>query len=310
MFGFIANALYPLLIDALDFSDMGENSSAPIESDVSVDDAVSEPEPDNSTPENNQEGKIFTAVVMCVDSNGRAVDIVFIDANGKTNQYIYCKIPSNIKRTNSVGVTAPVGDLFAMMSNDEICKMVTAMTGIEVEYCLRFKREDIPAISKKIPGANVVLPDKSGITFTNPAYSDFVPEDGITYPSDYYINITNNGDGKVLLDEQNNGKTNLEWLLGYTPNSDGSEYNAYYSLICTSLIRQFFQKESSTMSTDVMSAILQNCDSNMTKGDATEYLEEIFAYNDYKRYEYTYPSNWGSAVKDLRDMDNGNYKAS
>lgn len=308
VFGFIGYSVYPSLVAMLDFHDMGDNNSSDTQSEVSQEVSETESEPENKNPNFDEDGDVFTAVVMCVDSYGRAVDTVFIDANGKTKQYVYCPIPSSVKRTNAVGVTAPVGDLFSMMSADEVCQMVTAMTGIETQYCIRFDRDDISAVSAQIPGANIVLPDKDGITFINPEFKDFVPDDGVTYPDNYYITITNNGDGKVLLNEKNNGKTNLEWLLSYTPNADGSEYNAYYSLICKSLIRQFFQNEGSTMSTNVMSAILRNSDTNMSTSDATDHLSTIFAYNDYKRHEYTYPSNWGSAVKDIREMDDGSYK--
>ncbi len=304
VFGFLGfQYAYPWLQSFIDFSDMGKDTSEEVSEEVSGD--VSE---ESSVPviEDNydENGDIFTAVILCADSHNRALNIAFIDANGKTKQYIYCPILSSVKSTNEIGVNVPVGDLFSTMEPTEIAQCVSAMTGIQTDYCLRFSRDDLAIIASMIPGASVTL--NEDITFINPGYKDYVPQAGVPYPDDYYISISN-VDGRVLLNEKLNGRSKLEWLLEYNPNSDGGEYNALYSLISKSLIRQFFENESSTMSTEAMSRIINCCDTNLTTDKASTHLATIFSYDDYTRHEVSYPANWESAVVKLRELD-GRYE--
>lgn len=303
IFGFLGfQYAYPWLTNLVDFSEMGSQTSGDVSEEISEDVSTetSLPEIKDNYDEN---GDVFTAVILCVDSNGRAINTVFIDANGKSKQYIYCPIAHTVKATSEIGFTIPIGDLFSTMSLNEITQCVTAMTGIETKYCLRFTRDDLVTVAACIPGASVTL--NEDIMFVNPEYKDYVAVPGEPYPDDYYISIAN-VDGRVLLNEKLNGKSKIEWLLEYNPNVDGSEYNTIYSLISKALIRQFFEQEGATMSTDVMSKIIANCDTNLSVDNASTHLSTIFSYNDYARHEINYPANWEIAVSKLRDLD-GSY---
>lgn len=293
--------LKPLIIDLLsdDGEDIPADESVEESTDVS-DESSGETSQPIIDPSYDENGDIFTAVVMCVDSNGRALNSVFIDSNGKTKQFIYCTVPSSVKTANEIGATITVGDLFATLTPDAICQSITAMTGIQTDYCLRFDRNGVREIAKAIPGASVVL--NEDIIIVNPVYSDYVAVPGQPYPDDYYITISN-VDGRVLLNEQLNGKSKLDWLLEYNPNIDGSEYNTLYTMIAKSVIRQFFENEAATKSTSFLTNILKNCETNLTLDAASGMLETIFSYNDFTRHELQYPSNWETAVNKLRQLD-------
>lgn len=299
--------IYPWAKSKVDIDNLGMDSSQNTEESDSGDNSDTSSDESSSiivTPDQYDEnGDIFTAVIMCVDSNGRALNSVFIDSNGKTKQFIYCPIASTVKRTNEVGATVPVGDLFSMMTPESTCQAVSAMTGIETKYCLKFNREGLRAIAAALPGANVVL--NEDIIIVNPQYADYVPVAGQPYPDDYYI-IISNVDGRVLLNEQINGKSKLDWLLDYNPNADGSEYNALYSQIAKSVMRQVLQSESELKSTSFMSTVLQNCETNLTLDAASGHLETIFSQDDYAYHEIAYPANWETAVTKLRKLD-GSY---
>lgn len=304
VFGFIGlQYVYPWLSDIVNFDDMGNTSE---DIGTSTDDTSSKVEDNNEVIINkgdyDENGDVFTAVVMCVDSNGRALNSVFIDSNAKSKRFIYCPIASSVRVANEIGVPVPVGDLFSTLSPSNICQMVSSMTGIETKYCLKFDRSDIRYLATQIPGASFVLGEE--IIIVNPEYEDYIPVDG-EYPDDYYITISN-VDGKVLLNEKINGKSKLDWLLEYNPNADGREYNALYSQIAKSLIRQFFDNEDALKSTSVMSGVIGHCDTNLTLDAASGHLETIFSYNDFQKHETTFPSNWETAVTKLRDLD-GSY---
>lgn len=293
--------VYPLLTKAGDFTSMGETSDESGE----ITEAESEPEesidPIIDNPDYDENGDIFTAVVMAADDSGRAVAAVFLDSNGKTSQFIYS--PMNVtgtRITNSVGELVPVCDLFAMLSNMEVCSSMTAFTGMKVDYCVRFDKKSLYTVVSLIPGANVVLSED--IQIVNPKYEDLVVLDGEAYPDDYYVIITN-VDGRVLLNEKTAGKTNLEWLLTYNPNPDGSEYNAMYIQICRSLIRQFFENESAMKSSSVLAKLLSAADTNLTTDKASGHLDTIFSYNDFRRHEMSCPYKWEEAQKLLRERD-------
>ena len=304
VFGFIGlQFIYPWLSNIVNFDDMGNTSD-----DVSTDDTSDDTSNDtNSTivpPKNDfdEKGDVFTAMIMCVDSQNRALSCVFIDSNAKSKNFIYCPIGTSVRVENEIGVPVPIGDLFRTMSPVNIAQTVSAMTGIETKYCLRFDREDIKAIAAMIPGASVTLSED--IVIVNPEYEDYIPVDG-EYPDDYYITISN-VDGKVLLNEKLNDKTKLDWLLEYNPNPTGAEYNAIYTQIAKSLLKQFFNNEDALKSTQTMATIIKNCDTNLALDAASGHLETIFSYDDFQVHETTFPSNWETAVTKLRDLD-GSY---
>lgn len=303
VFGFVGfKFIYPWVSNVVNFDDMAETSDSS-ENEVSEDTSESVSEPVVVPDDYDENGDVFTAVIMCVDSNGRALNTLFVDANGKSKQFVYCPISSSVKNVNEVGVMMPIGDMFSTMSPMGICQTVSAMTGIETKYCLRFTREGVREIAKLIPGASVTL--NEDVIFVNPAYADYVPVIGQPYPDDYYITISN-VDGRVLLNEQLNGKSKLDWLLEYNPTVDGSEYNALYSQISKALIKQFFQSESALKSTETMSKILLNCETNLALDSASGHLDTIFSYDDFQVHETNYPSNWETAVIKLRELD-GSY---
>lgn len=305
IFAFVGfSFVYDWLLEVLNFSDMNETSET-VSEEVSSETSSEQSEvivPDDGIDE---DGDVFTAFIMCVDSEGKMLNGVFIDSNGKSKQFIYCPLSPNIKSTNEIGVSIPLYDLFTSMSPDAICQCVTALTGIETDYCLRFDREGLKSIVKTIPGAYVELSET--ITVKNPIYSTFVPEAGMPYPEDYYITITNNADGKVLLNDMIGNRTALEWLLEYNPNLDGIEYNALYTRIAKSIIRQFFSQENAMKSTETMATVIASCETNMTLDEASGHLDTIFSYNTFKRHEVNYPSSWESAVIRLRELD-GTFK--
>ena len=305
IFAFVGfSFVYDWLLEVLDFNDIGETSETVSEE---VSDDVSFEQSEIDTPDNgiDENGDVFTAFVMCVDSDGKMLNGVFIDSNGKSKQFIYCPISPNLKTTNEIGVSIPLYDLFTKMSPDAICQCISALTGIQTDYCLRFDREGLKSIAKTIPGAYVELSET--VTVKNPIYSNFVPEEGMPYPEDYYITVENNADGKVLLNDMIGTRTALEWLLEYNPNLDGIEYNALYTRIAKSIIRQFFTQENAMKSTETMATVISSCETNMTLDEASGHLDTIFSYNTFKRHEVNYPSNWESAVVRLRELD-GSFK--
>lgn len=303
VFGFIGlQYVYPWLTGIVNFDDMGDtsdNTASDVSGETSGDTSAPVTVPESDYDEN---GDVFTAAVMCVDSNGRALNCVFIDSNAKSKRFIYCPIATSVRISNEIGVAVPVGDLFSTMSPVNVCQTVSAMTGIETKYCLKFDRNDVRAIASMIPGASVELSED--IVIINPEYEDYIPVDG-EYPDDYYITISN-VDGRVLLNEKINGKSKLDWLLEYNPNPDGKEYNAIYSQIAKSLIRQFFTNEGAMKSTQVMANVIKNCETNLTLDAASGHLDTIFSYDDFQKHETTFPSNWETAVTKLRDLD-GSY---
>lgn len=296
--------VYDWLLDVLNFSDMNETSET-VSEDVSGETSDEQSEPIVPDTGIDEEGDVFTAFIMCVDSEGKMLNGVFVDSNGKSKQFIYCPLSANLKTTNEIGVSIPLYDLFTTMSPEAVTQCVSALTGIKTDYCLRFDREGLKAIVRSIPGAYVELNEI--VTVKNPIYSNYVPEEGTPYPEDYYITIQNNEDGKVLLNDLIGNRTALEWLLEYNPNFNGAEYNALYTRIAKATIRQFLTQENAMKSTETMATVIANCETNMTLDDATGHLDTIFSYNAFKRHEVNYPSNWESAVIRLRELD-GTFK--
>ncbi len=307
VFGFVGfQYVLPWLNDVFDFSDMNKNPSSDVSSDVSGDNSESE----NKKPpveENfyDPEGDVFTAVIMAVDGKGSVVNCVFIDSNAKTKQLIYCPISPETRRVNEVGVLTPVKNLFANMSPYEVCQCVSAMTGIEVDYCITFDRDGVQKLASSMPGAYVKLPEGQSIDIINPAYKDYVSIDG-SYPSDYRAQITN-VDGKVNLNENLMGKTKLQWLLEYAPEGASGEYNDYYRLISKAILNQFLENEANNKNTKSMTAMINASKStNMTASDASAHLETIFAFDTFEVHDVIYPENWETAVRTFRELD-GSY---
>lgn len=283
-------------------SDTSEDDSQAVSGETSED---KEPVKPVSGDFYDPEGDVFTAVIMSVDDRGNVVNCVFIDSNAKTKKLIYCPISPDTRRINEVGAVVPVKNLFSTMSPYEICQSVTAMTGIEVDYCLTFDRNGVKALASRMPGCYVSLPAGKTVDVINPAYADYVSIDG-SYPSDYRAQITN-VDGKVNLNEELFGKTKLEWLLEYAPEGSAGEYNEYYSLISKALLQQFFANEAGNKNVETLSSVISLCKAtNMTANDAALHLETIFTFDTFERHDVIYPENWESAVKQFRELD-GSY---
>lgn len=305
IFGFLGlKFAYPWLTDVVDFTDMGKETSETVSGETSGETSEGEGETViNPVDDYDENGDVFTAVIMNVDSQNRVLSSVFVDSNAKSKQFVYCPISPTVKAVNEVGVSVPIGDMYSIMNPEAICQSVTTLTGIETKYCLRFTRDSLRELAAMIPGAYVVL--NEDISIVNPIYEDYVHIEGTEYPSDYNIIITN-VDGKVLLGEEIAEQTKLDWLLYYNPNYDGSEYNALYTRICKALIRQFFEQEGALKNSESMAKLVSCCDTNLTTDAASEHLETIFSYNDFKFHEVSYPNNWEVAVAKLRELD-GSY---
>ncbi len=312
VFALLGVWLYNILTDSLDgFAD--GNGSESVESSIAPDesDEVSREESIDTTYDEN--GDIFTAVVMCVDSDNTVVNCAFIDANGKTKQYIYCVIPPSTKITNSVGNAVPIADMFGTMSPDEIAKCVSAMTGIETDYCFRFQRDDMSSIASMISGASVKLtsPIKiplfdeddlpSGDTSTDDSSAEGTDES--IDESELYVTIENDDDGKVLLNKSTNGKSNLQWLLEYEKEHTPEGTNTLYAMISRELFRQFFTNQGATKKVSVLNNLMSIADDNFNSNAASQHLETIFSNNKFDYHSYTFPANWGTAIEDLRRFD-------
>lgn len=293
---------YPWLDEVFDLSEMGKKKTDDAQTEVSdTDEEVSEEPKDTYF---NEEGDVFTAVIIAADPNGRGVKTIFVDSNAKTRQYIHCTIGSNIKGSNPVGQVGQVKDIYAAMTPDEICKSVTALTGIETKYCLRFTPESLPVIASVIPGAHILF--EQDIVFTNPEYKDEVYENEADKPKNYTLTITC-PDGKIGLNEKYEGKTKLEWLLYYNSSSECIyAENEIYGLIANSLYNQFMANEVSTMNIEVMSKVLASCETNMRADMASKHLATIFSHNDFTYHDVALNPDWANAAKELRDLD-GSY---
>ncbi len=300
----------PWLSSVFDIDDIfnGNPSDAP-SSDVS-DSLSSEGDisvPDVDISDFDPDGDIFTAIVMCVDDEGNMITSVFLDSNGKTKRFIYCPIRANtVISFNSGERTCTAGDLFSTLSNEEVCQCVTAMTGIQTDYCLRFDRQDLVSISAMIPGASVAINDKNipaeEITDNNGENEPLIPEP-------QYVEVDE--DGTIDLNDTKNGKKNIEWILSYTPASHNTdihgEFTEYYKLVAEAIIRAFFQQENSTKSLNNLSKIINCCDTNLNVNTAASLIETIFAYNDYERFDSFVYSNREHSIRKLRELD-GRYK--
>jgi len=304
----------PWLSSVFDINNMFEDSSSSAEtsddasSDVSSEADVSVPDVDVS--DFDPDGDIFTAIIMCVDGDGNMVTSVFLDSNGKTKRFIYCPIRANtVISLNGSDKTCDAGDLFGVLTNEEVCQCVTAMTGIQTDYCLRFDRNDLITISAMIPGASVALNDKnipaeviSDIENSNSTESGEPAEP-------VYVEVDE--DGTIDLNDKKNGKKNIEWILSYTPSNHNTaihgEFTEYYKLVAEAIIRAFFQQENSTKTVNNISKVLNCCDTNLNVNTAASHIETIFAYNDFERFDSFVYSNREHSIRKLREMD-GRFK--
>lgn len=302
---FVILGVNVLLPELLEFKLSDKDDSQPPQQDQTESsedqsqDSTSQPDvPDLPTNIVNPEGDVFTAVVMIVDKDNRPIEIAFIDANAKTEKFIYCTIPVTTKIKTSVNTLVPIQNLFGTMTNAEILQCVTAMTGIETQYCLRFNREALINVASTKPDYYVVFDGTEGSGSGIPV----TPEDkeGTTY----YIN---NIDGRVLLTENFHGKDKIEWLLNYAPEGvELNNYNTLYSNIAKAMIRQFFEGENYTKNSIALSKIIRSCDTNLTDDKANYHMNTIFTYNKFTREELKYPASRESAIQMLRKAD-GSY---
>ncbi len=301
--------IVPWLSDVVSLDESSDASSDVSENDASNPDGGTDVSQEDVKIEYDENGDIFTAMIFCVDSENRALDTFFIDANGKTKQFIRCYVPKTTRVTNEVGVAVPISDILGTASVESVCQLSSTMTGISTDYCLRFDKEGVKKLAKLIDDATVNADDiadkitKEPISIVNPKYADMIFMEGESKPGDYYFNLT----GKINLNDTIHGKTKLEWLLEYNPHADTSvgEYNSIYSYIFNSLIDQFFKQESTLKKATAMAKLISSCETNLTADQATEHLDTIFSYDDFKRHEINYPGNWVDAVNLIRKLDRG-----
>ena len=299
--GFMA---YQALIDAFDSFGKGSKTSEDESADVSQEtsEAVSQPEINNDD-DYDENGDIFPAVIMCVDEENTVVNCAFIDANGKTGKYIYCVIPPSTKITNEVGNAVPIADMFGTMTPDEITKCVSAMTGIDTDYCFRFQKNDMSTIASLMSGPSIKLTMPVKIPLFDEDEKEDAEDESSNDEDDRYLTIENDDDGKVNLNKSVNGKSNLEWLLESEKDENGTRKNTLYTTISRELFRQFFTNQSSTKKVSVLTKLMSISDNNFNSNAANQHLETIFSNSKFDYHSYTYPSNWGTAVEDLRKFD-------
>ncbi len=298
----------PYLESAFDFSGMGSKNESEDES-VDISDESSDTSTDISQPDTkpdfDENGDVFSVVVMCVDGEGYPLRMVLLNANGKTEQYTYCTIDPNLKINNEIGNNVAMRTLFRGMNPSEIAQYISANTGIETQYCLVFDRSSLATVAKGIPRASITL-DRD-YTVNNPKYKDQVLDPAIPAPEDYTVTVTNGDDGSVRLNDVVYERTNLEWLLEYTNILDGSEYTLLYEDICVELLKQYL-----TAGSNSMADILAVCQSNLNVNVADRHLDTLFAYDEWNLNEYRYPrkngevADWERAIQELRELD-GSY---
>jgi hypothetical protein len=214
--------------------------------------------------------------------NGTVDVILDTDAfNEIDDQFAIAYLLASGEKLNTVGIcAAPFYNSLSTSPEDGMNKSFN-----EIHKLLEFMgREELK--ERTFRGSTVYLPDES-----------------TPVPEDLYITVQNNADGKVLLNDLIGNRTALEWLLQYNPSHDGSEYNALYTKIAKSVIRQFLTQENAMKSTEIMSMLIANCETNMTLDDASAHIDTIFSYNTFKRHELNYPTNWEQAVIRLRELD-------
>lgn len=306
------------------FSDFGKGDGEV--SEVSEVQNEEESKPDNKEEEEGDgTGDIFTAVVLCVDEENTVVNCAFIDANEKTGKYICCEIPPSSKVPSEFGNPVPVAYLFGTMSPDEICKYVTAMTGIETDYCFRFQKDDMSTIAGIMAGPSVKLPSTVRIPLfdeeeeskkeetedgeeSGDVSGDVSGDEGVDKvppvdEEDLYLVIENDDDGKVKLNAPNrDNKSNLVWLLESEKEESGNRRNVLYKLISGELFHYFFVDQGSTKKVSVLTKLMSISDNNFNNNAANEHLETIFATARFDYHDYTY-SNWNTSVEDLRRLD-------
>ncbi len=315
VFGFLGFTYVPDLLDNMKMGSKEESSD--VSDEMPADDSsedensdASDSTPDSSTPvipdpgttnSNivNPDGKVFTAVIMTVDAENYPLDVVFIDANAKTERFIYCQIPTTTKVKNNRGEPMTIRELFCALSNEEIAECVSAMTGIETKYCLKFTRDSL----KKIVNTNL----NYSIKLEGEGTAKGIPV--VTENGD--IHYINNGSVKLRGDFY--GKDNIEWLLDYAPeNVNLNDYNVLYSKIAKAMLRQFLSIEASGSTPDALATIIRNCDTNLTSSTANEFIETIFSYGEFRLIEFIeesnneFPPSREGAVKALREAD-GSY---
>lgn len=292
VFGFVGfQFAYPWLSEALSLN--GTSEASEDVSAVSGEDSTDTEVSDGSGVD--AKGDIFTALITCESESGSVLASAFIDANGQTKRFVYCRIPANATVYGESGVLAPVSDMFSENGASSVTSCVTAMTGVQTDYFLAVRRSTLPVLVSMMQGAYFDL--SFDIKYVNPAYAGFTPTEGEGYPDDYYVFIPQ---GRIALDE-----STLSQLLAYNPNLDGSEYNTVYLSICRTLITQFFTSQvQNVKNTDRLAVLLAACRTNITSDDVSKHLDTIFTYSTYQLKEMDYPTrNWQNAVKTIREAD-------
>lgn len=304
VFGFAGfKYIYPWLSETLNVEKVinpGETSAADNSGDESDPSAGESSRPQTDTSY-NENGRIFTLSVACVDKRGRAVAAALVDSNEKTGQFILCSVPVTVRVVNEAGISVPLADMMPSLTDAGMCSAFSAMTGVDVDYCLRLDRDDIIQLSKVVPGTFIKVSED--ISFMDPKYKDFVPEEGEPYPDDYFVTISSKS-GKIYLNEGLNGRTNLEWLLDYNPGNDEDvEYNAYYAAAAKALFQQFFEQEGALKNSATLASIIRGKRTNLTTDVISTNLDLIFGGDDFRRSVISYPGNWERAVETIRRLD-------
>lgn len=301
VFGFLGfKYVYPWLSGVVSFE--GDEESTDVSSD-----GESQTENDVSYSDDapvDEQGDIFTALIMCEDANGEVLAAAFVDANGMTKRFVYCSIPVTAKVYSANGYEQPISYAYSANGSVSIPDSVTSITGVQTDYFISINRTSLAVLVSQMSGAYYNL--SYDVKYVRPKYQEIfvdgqLPEGVTEYPDDYYVLIPA---GRVELTEET-----LTDLLAYNPNSDGSVYNDMYLDICKSLLSQFFNEQSSNMrDASKLLTVVNSARTNIRREDIELHLDTIFTYNTYQLKNCTfYPNSWENTVKYIREAD-GRYE--
>lgn len=311
VFGFLGfKYVYPLLSGFVSFEDDEEST------DVSSD-GESQTENDVSYSDDapvDEQGDIFTALIMCEDDNGEVLAAAFVDANGMTKRFVYCSIPVTAKVYSANGYEQPISYAYSANGSVSIPDSVTSITGVQTDYFISINRTSLAVLVSQMSGAYYNL--ITDVIYIRPKYQEiFVdgqfPEGVTEYPDDYYVFIPA---GRVELTEETLTDLlayNPKYDPNYDPNSDGPDYNENerYLEICKSLLSQFFNEQSINMrDVSKLLTVVNSARTNIRREDIELHLDTIFTYNTYQLKNCTfYPNSWENTVKYIREAD-GRYE--
>ena len=292
------------------FDNFGKSSGQDDESSDATSEAVSQPEPENNDVDNG--GDVFTAVVLCVDEDNKVVNCAFIDANERTGKYIRCEIPPETRISCEYGSSIPIAYLFGTMSPDTVCNYVSAMTGIETDYCFRFQKDDMgtiaglmsaPSIKLSSPVRIPLFDEDEELEDDEADTEGDVSEEGEENEDDKYVVIENDDNGKVNLNKSTEGKSNLEWLLESEKDESGSSRNKMYHDISKALFDNFFVDQASTKKVSVLTKLMSISDNNFNSNAANQHIEAMFSNAKFDYHSPTYTNNRGAMVDELQRLD-------